>query len=58
MQITSRLALPVLACALLGGCAGGDRNDLSLKNEFTFVLERTAAAADDLPFKGGEEYKK
>jgi hypothetical protein len=40
------------------GTADGDRNDLSLKNEFTFVLERTAAAADDLPFKGGEGYKK
>jgi len=40
------------------GTADGVRNDLSLKNDFTFVLERTPAGADELPFKGGEGIKK
>ena len=40
------------------GTADGERNDLSLKNEFTFVLERTPSQADELPAKGEEGYKK
>ena len=40
------------------GTADGERNDLSLKNEFTFVLERTPAQADELPAKGEEGFKK
>lgn len=40
------------------GAGDGERNDLSLKNEFTFVLERTPVAANELPSKGGEGYKK
>ncbi len=40
------------------GTANGERNDLSLKNEFTFVLERTSAQADELPANGQEGFKK
>ena len=40
------------------GTADGERNDLSLKNDFTFVLERTPSETDDLPFKGEEGFKK
>ena len=40
------------------GTPDGERNDLSLKNEFTFVLERTPAQADELPVKGEEGFKK
>jgi hypothetical protein len=40
------------------GTADGERNDLSLKNEFTFVLERASVAAEELPAKGEEGYKK
>ena len=40
------------------GTADGERNDLSLKNDFTFVLERTPAQADELPVKGEEGFKK
>jgi hypothetical protein len=40
------------------GTADGERNDLSLRNEFTFVLERTTAEADELPVKGEEGFKK
>ncbi len=40
------------------GTADGERNDLSLKNDFTFVLERTPARADELPAKGEEGNEK
>ncbi|MGB8168128.1 MAG: hypothetical protein WCF18_11595 [Chthoniobacteraceae bacterium] len=40
------------------GTADGERNDLSLKNEFTFVLERAPALADELPAKNEEGYEK
>ena len=40
------------------GTPEGERNDLSLKNEFTFVLERASVAADELPAKGEEGYQK
>ncbi len=40
------------------GTPEGERNDLSLKNEFTFVLSRTPAHNSDLPVKGEEGYKK
>ena len=43
---------------LFTGTPDGERNDLSLKNEFTFVLERTPAQADVLPVKGEEGFKK
>ena len=39
------------------GSGDGERNDLSLKNEFTFVLERKPAG-DDLPVKSEEGFKK
>ena len=39
------------------GTGDGERNDLSLKNEFTFVLERKPAG-DDLPVKTEEGFKK
>ena len=40
------------------GTPDGERNDFSLKNEFTFVLERAHAQADERPVKGEEGYKK
>ncbi len=40
------------------GTADGERNDLSLKNEFTFLLERAPVASDELPTKSEEGYKK
>jgi hypothetical protein len=40
------------------GTPDGERNDLSLKNDFTFVLERTPAKADELPTKSEEGFKK
>ena len=40
------------------GTSEGERNDLSLKNEFTFVLERAFVQADELPANGKEGYKK
>jgi hypothetical protein len=40
------------------GTEDSERNDLSLKNDFTFVLERKPAGADELPFKGEEGFKK
>ncbi|MBC8166511.1 MAG: hypothetical protein H7Y20_11650, partial [Bryobacteraceae bacterium] len=39
------------------GTADGERNDLSLKNEFTFVLERTPAD-NELPMKSEEGFTK
>ena len=39
------------------GTGDGERNDLSLKNEFTFVLERTPATTDELPIKSEEGLK-
>ena len=40
------------------GTGDGERNDLSLKNEFTFVLERTPAVTDELPIRSEEGFKK
>jgi hypothetical protein len=40
------------------GTPDGERNDLSLKNDFTFVLERTPEPTDELPTKGEEDFKK
>ena len=40
------------------GAADGERNDLSLKNDFTFVLERAPLSTDDLPVKGEEGFLK
>lgn len=40
------------------GTADGERNDLSLKNDFTFVLERTALSTDELPIKDDEGAQK
>ena len=40
------------------GTPDGERNDLSLKNEFTFVLERARTVTDELSVKGEEGYKK
>ena len=40
------------------GTPDGERNDLSLKNEFTFVLERARTVTDELPVKGEEGFKK
>ncbi len=40
------------------GTADGERNDLSLKNEFTFVLERAPVQADELPVTNAEGFKK
>jgi len=45
-------------CVVFTGTPEGERNDLSLKNEFTFVLERASVAADELPAKGEEGYQK
>jgi hypothetical protein len=36
----------------------GERNDLSLKNDFTFLLDRTPAGNDDLPKNDEEGFKK
>ncbi len=40
------------------GAADGERNDLSLKNDFTFVLERSPLSTDSLPIKGEEGFQK
>jgi hypothetical protein len=40
------------------GTGDGERNDLSLKNDFTFVLERTPVATNELPVKSEEGFKK
>jgi hypothetical protein len=36
----------------------GERNDLSLKNDFTFLLDRTSPGNDDLPNNDEEGFKK
>jgi hypothetical protein len=36
----------------------GERNDLSLKNDFTFLLDRTSVGTDDLPRNDEEGFKK
>ena len=40
------------------GTPDGERNELSLKNDFTFVLERTPSKEDELPTNGKEGFKK
>ena len=40
------------------GTADEERNNLSLKNEFTFLLERTPVATNELPVKMQEGFKK
>lgn len=40
------------------GSPDGERNDLSLKNDFTFLLNRVPQASDDLPKHNQEGFKK